>query len=127
MSKDLLHLRKPPGPGWQPGQSGNPAGRPLGGRNKLCEAFLVKLHEAFQKHGEQAIEYVATKKPLEFCRIIAYLLPKQFQVRSEGALANISDELLDEVIKSAEAARVGRIIRSSSTGEAAPVSNDKLN
>ena len=30
---------------WQPGQSGNPAGKPKGARNKLGEAFIEALHD----------------------------------------------------------------------------------
>jgi Family of unknown function (DUF5681) len=33
---------KPSAPQWQPGQSGNPKGRPIGSRNKLNETEKVR-------------------------------------------------------------------------------------
>ena len=35
---------------WKPGQSGNPAGRPVGARNRLAETFLEDLYRDWQEH-----------------------------------------------------------------------------
>lgn len=59
------------------GQSGNPAGRPKGSRNKLGEAFLEKLHEDFQEHGVNAIKACRVASPETYVRVIAGLLPKE--------------------------------------------------
>jgi hypothetical protein len=71
-------------PAWEPGQSGNPAGRPKGSRNKLEEAFLRDLHTAWGEFGIEAIKTVAKDDPASFLRVIAGLMPKQAQVSGEG-------------------------------------------
>jgi integrase len=40
---------------WQPGQSGNPAGRPLGARHKITEAIIQDISGAWQTHGPQVL------------------------------------------------------------------------
>lgn len=73
---------KPRGPGrpFQRGQSGNPAGRPKGSRNRLAEDMLSKLADDFEKHGTEAIERVRESDPGAYLRTIASLLPKQVGV-----------------------------------------------
>src|SRR5262245_33082869 len=36
---------------WKPGQSGNPAGRPKGSRNRLSEDFIRAFAEDFEVHA----------------------------------------------------------------------------
>ena len=64
-------------PAWKKGESGNPVGRPRGSRNKLKEAFLKNICEAWEKHGVVAIEKVAKDDPTAFVRVVASLLPKE--------------------------------------------------
>ena len=40
-------LREP----WKPGESGNPAGRPKGSRNKLSEEFVAEIYADWCEHG----------------------------------------------------------------------------
>ena len=61
---------------WQPGQSGNPAGRPRGSRNRLSEAFLADLREAWERHGARALETCALEDPSGFVRTVAGLMPR---------------------------------------------------
>ena len=72
---------------FSPGQSGNPAGRPKGSKNKkqLTEAFLGDLAETWSRRGMQALEEVATTKPVEFCKIAASLIPKDMLVTVDSA------------------------------------------
>ncbi len=46
---------------WKPGQSGNPAGRPVGSRNRLSEKFIADLAEHWQANGEAALNATLEK------------------------------------------------------------------
>lgn len=88
---------------WQPGQSGNPAGKPKGSRNKLGEAFIQALHADFETHGESVIKAVREDKPAEYLKVVASLLPKQVEIR-EGAFDGVDDEQLAALVAAARSA-----------------------
>ena len=44
-------------------------GRPLGSRNKLAEAFIRDVFEAWQAHGKDVLERVAREDPVAFLRL----------------------------------------------------------
>jgi len=64
-------------PAWKKGESGNPAGRQIGTRNRLKEAFLNDLYAAWGKYGVAAIEKVAEDEPAAFLRLVTSLLPRE--------------------------------------------------
>lgn len=86
---------------WKPGQSGNPAGRPKGSRNKLGEAFISALHDDFNENGVAAIQRVRVDRPHEYLKVIASLLPKELKVTTES---DLTDEQLDQRIRQLAAA-----------------------
>lgn len=79
---------------WQPGQSGNPAGRPRGARNKLTESFLEALLKDFEEASEEdrtlgakAIAVMRAEKPNEYARMIASILAKEIEANVNGDLS----------------------------------------
>jgi len=65
---------------FKPGQSGNPAGRKPGSRNKLSENFLRALSDDFEKHGAQAIVDVREKRPHDYLKVCASLMPRGLEL-----------------------------------------------
>jgi hypothetical protein len=78
---------------WKPGQSGNPAGRPLGSRNAIDGAFLTDLLAEYRIGGRDAIVAMRTNSPGDFVKMIASLLPKQVDIKHAVELVS-DDDLL---------------------------------
>lgn len=76
-----------------PGQSGNPKGRPKGARNKLGEAFLEDMLEAWKSKGKDAIERVIAERPHEFIKAVAGILPKEMEIKTTAVQELSDDEL----------------------------------
>lgn len=77
-------------------QPGNP-GRPKGSRNKLGEAFIHDMHEAWKLHGAAAIARVVEEKPEQFLKVVASLMPKQVEVKA-GDFDELGDSELAALI-----------------------------
>jgi hypothetical protein len=84
-------------PGWQPGQSGNPAGRPKGSRNKLAGSFVDALYHDFKEHGPAVIAQVRQEKPDQYLKVVASILPREFIVKDE-TVDHLTDEQLVELV-----------------------------
>ena len=89
-AKKHRNLRTP----WQLGQSGNPAGRPKGTRNKLAQQFIDDVYEDWQEHGKTAVIAMREKSPERYCQMIAALIPQHFKVEHEHSIAGLSAEEL---------------------------------
>jgi hypothetical protein len=78
---------------FQPGQSGNPAGRPVGSRAKLDQAFVDALYEDFKTGGVEAIKACREQKPDVYINVVAKVIPKQVDVKADDALADLASGL----------------------------------
>jgi len=65
---------------WVKGQSGNPAGRPKGSRNKLTEDFFTALSEDFESNGKEAIQELRINDKSTYMRVIAQLQTKEQRI-----------------------------------------------
>ena len=84
---------------WQPGVSGNPAGRPRGSRNKLSEAVICALLRDFSKHGEKAIARVRRDQPGVYLKVIAMLIPREHRVQHSNPIKDLTDQELETMIE----------------------------
>jgi hypothetical protein len=93
---------------WQPGQSGNPAGRPKGSRVKLGEQFLSDLLADWAEHGADAIRKMREEKAADYVKTVAATLPKELNVKV-SELDELSDEQLARQLASlaSQLARAG--------------------
>jgi hypothetical protein len=67
------------------------SGRPAGARNKLATKFLWDLLAEWEQHGAGVLRICRIERPIEFAKIVASTLPKEFTIEP-SALADLSDE-----------------------------------
>ncbi len=84
-----------------PGQSGNPAGRPKGSRNKLGEKFLEDLQALWKEEGAEILKDARKEKPMEFAKMVAGLLPGELLIRKEP-LSEMTEAEIDERLDALE-------------------------
>jgi Family of unknown function (DUF5681) len=84
---------------WQPGQSGNPAGRLRGSRNKLSEEVICALLRDFREHGQKAIAKVRRTQPAAYLKVLALLVPREHKVQHSNPLKDLTDEQLESMIE----------------------------
>lgn len=104
------------GEGW----NGNRAGRPKGSRNKLGEAFIDALQADFTEHGKQAIVQVREERPHEYLKVVASILPKELNVKTD-ALNEMSDDDLAGILDAVRSALLaGAFAQAGKRDEASP-------
>src|SRR5262245_35942094 len=84
---------------WQPGQSGNPAGRAHGSRNKLSEEVICALLRDFRQHGQKAVARVRQTQPAAYLKVLALLVPREHKVEHSNVIKSLSDQELEAMIE----------------------------
>jgi Family of unknown function (DUF5681) len=90
--------KKQRGRPFEPGRSGNPAGRPKGSRNKFGEEFIAALAQDWADHGSEVLARVRQASPATYLRTVASLVPQQLAITQEDDLSEMSDRELRESI-----------------------------
>jgi hypothetical protein len=99
---------------WQPRESGNPAGRLRGSRNKLSEEVICALLRDFRQHGQKAVARVRQTQPGTYLKVLALLIPREHKVEHSNPLKDLTDEQLEamiEYIETSLAAQAGRSVK----------------
>ena len=73
------------------------AGRRRGARNRLSTSFLEALVKDFEEHGEGVIKIARMEEPINYLRLVASTLPKEFEI-TDGRLQELTDAELDQYI-----------------------------
>jgi hypothetical protein len=87
-NNSVLEKPKPRNPGWsniRPAKKGevrNPLGRGIGSRNKLADAFIADVHDKWQVQGPAVLDETIKRKPWEFVKIVAGLMPQKLEITS---------------------------------------------
>jgi len=64
MENEVILQKNRPAHLWKPGQSGNPAGRPVSSRQKISERLLADLADVWAEHGKDVLERLAKDDPV---------------------------------------------------------------
>ena len=91
-------------------------GRAKGAKNRLSHAFLMALAEDFEQHGVETMKIARIEKPVEYIRIVAGLMPKEFEI-IDSRLTDLSDEELDVFIAKLRAQLRSPLVADVGSGE----------
>lgn len=76
---------------WQPGESGNPQGRPKGARQKLSETALQNMLESWGERGPDVLNRLAVSEPGTYAKLAFSIIPKDVAISVEQRLPHSLD------------------------------------
>jgi hypothetical protein len=85
--------KKQRGRPFEPGCSGNPAGRPKGSRNKFGEEFVAAIAQDWAEHGSEVLARVRQASPATYLRTVASLVPQHLAITEDADLSNMISRL----------------------------------
>jgi hypothetical protein len=105
---------------FQPGESGNPTGRPQGARNVLSRSLLADLTAEWEAGGREALRVLRVERPDKFVLAALSILPRDVLLRIEDAEPSPFAHLSPEQKRELAAMLTARVI------EARPVEGDVI-
>ncbi len=72
-------------------------GRAKGARNRIAYKLIEALERDFQEHGEEAVKIARIERPVEYLKIIASVIPKEFSLE-DNRLNDLNDDELEILI-----------------------------
>ena len=79
-------------------------GRRKGRRDRISTALLEAIARDFEEFGADAVKIARVERPVEYLRVVASLLPKEFEI-TDNRLKDIPDDELDAFIELARQRR----------------------
>jgi hypothetical protein len=83
------------------------SGRRKGSRDRISTALLEALAAEFEQFGAEAVKICRIEKPIEFLKLCAGVIPKEFEITHSSQLMELDDVELERFIERLRA-EVGR-------------------
>ena len=91
-------------------------GRRKGSRDRIATVLLEEIAKDFEEHGAEAIKIARVERPVEYLRVVASLLPKEFEI-TDNRLKDISDDELDLLLEYARQRIARGLVASADSGK----------
>jgi hypothetical protein len=66
---------------------------------------LEEIAKDFEAHGAEAVKIARMERPVEYLRVVASLLPKEFEITTTTIANELSDDELEALIEHARQQR----------------------